>query len=326
MVSHTSSENSLKQQIKSWLLENPQFNPYRFSFEKLYRKLTSRLRSLPDFIIIGAGRAGTTALYSYLIQHPSIVAASNYNKLGTAGTASADLHFFEYMTSNNVQWYKSHFPILFSKSNNHKNFLITGEFTSTYMHHPDVPQRIFNLLPKIKLIVVLRNPVDKAYSTYYQQFRFGEITTLFEDIIDAELRRINLNKDFPELNSNNPNFENFVAQNIIRHAIYADYLETWLEIFNREQILILNSDDLKQSTKETLRQVFNFLNVSNYDIADTSPVRPVGVLAKKYPSISKSTREKLIEFYKPHNQRLNKLLGTNFDWERTESVFSSHHT
>ena len=261
---------------------------------------------MPNFIIIGAGRAGTTALYSYLIQHPSIVAA-----LTDSDKSWADIHFFEYITSNDVQWYKSHFPILFSKPNKHKNSLITGEYTSTYMYHPDVPKRIFNLLPKIKLIAILRNPVDKAYSTYYQQFRYGECITSFEETIDAEFRRINLNKDFPELNSNNPNFENFVAHNIIRHAIYADYLETWLEIFNREQILILNSDDLKKSTKETLRHVFNFLNVSNYDIANTSQQ----VSARKYPPINESTRKKLIEFYKPHNQRLNKLLGTNFDWD-----------
>ena len=294
----------MKQQIRLWLLENPQFNPYRFSLEKLYRKMTSRLRQLPDFIIIGAGRAGTTALYSYLIQHPLIAAASTDNN-----ESVADLHFFEYIISNNIQWYKSHFPILFSKSNKHKNSFITGEYTSTYMYHPDVPKRIFNLLPKIKLIVILRNPIDKAYSTYQQQFRFGEYTTSFEDTINAEFRRIDLNKDFPELNSNNYDFENFVAQNIIRHGVYADYLETWLKIFDRKQILILNSDDLKKSTKETLRRVFNFLNVCDYDIKDTSQVN-VG----KYPTINKITRKKLIEFFKPHNQRLNKLLDTEFDW------------
>ncbi len=294
----------MKQQIRLWLLENPQFNPYRFSFEKLYRKMTSRLRQLPDFIIIGAGRAGTTALYSYLIQHPLIAAALTDNN-----ESVADLHFFEYIISNNIQWYKSHFPILFSKSNNHKNSFITGEYTSTYMYHPDVPKRIFNLLPKIKLIVILRNPIDKAYSTYQQQFRFGEYITSFEDTINAEFRRIDLNKDFPELNSNNYDFENLVAQNIIRHGVYVDYLETWLKIFDRKQILILNSDDLKKSTRKTLHRVFNFLNVSNYDIKDTSQVN-VG----KYPTINKITRKKLIEFFKPHNQRLNKLLDTEFDW------------
>jgi len=214
------------------------------------------------------------------------------------------------MISNNIQWYRSHFPILFSKSKNQKNSFITGEYTSTYIYHPDVPKRIFNLLPKIKLIVILRNPIDKAYSTYQQQFRFGEYTTSFEDTINAEFRRINLNKDFPELNSNNYDFENFVAQNIIRHSIYADYLETWLKIFDRKQILILNSEDLKNSTKETLHRVFHFLNVSNYDIANTSQVN-VG----KYPLINKITRKKLIKFFKPHNQRLNKLLDTEFDWD-----------
>ena len=139
------------------------------------------------------------------------------------------------------------------------------------------------------MIVILRNPIDKAYSTYQQQFRFGEYTTSFEDTINAEFRRIDLNKDFPELNSNNYDFENFVAQNIIRHGVYADYLETWLKIFDRKQILILNSDDLKKSTRKTLHRVFNFLDVSNYDIKDTSQVN-VG----KYPPINKITRKKLI--------------------------------
>ena len=96
-----------------------------------------------------------------------------------------------------------------------------------------------------------------------------------------------------------------------RHGIYADYLEAWLEIFDRKQILILNSEDLKNSTKETLHSVFDFLNVSEHYIGNTSQVN-VG----KYPLINKNTRKKLIEFFKPHNQRLNKLLDTEFDWDR----------
>ena len=261
---------------------------------------------MPNFIIIGAGRAGTTALYSYLIQHPDIFPAytEKHDPVG-------DLHFFEYMISNKVEWYKSHFPTQFTKSYHKiKKPFITGEFTSTYMYHQAVPKRIFNLLPEIKLISILRNPIDKAYSTYHQQFQFGEYTTSFEDTIDAEFKRIKLKNDYTSLNSDNPDFENSVSHNIIRHGIYVNYLEHWLKIFNRKQILILNSDDLKKSTKETLRQVFNFLNVSDYDIRDISQVN-VG----KYPTIDQSVREKLIEFYKPHNNKLNKLLGTNFNWD-----------
>ena len=307
MISNSNTKSTQRDRIKLFLIKNPQINPYRFSFENLYRQFTGKFRVLPNFIIIGAGRAGTTALYSYLIQHPDIFPAYT-EKNDPVG----DLHFFEYMISNNVDWYKSHFPTHFTRSyHERKNSFITGEFTSTYMYHPDVPKRVFNLLPKIKLIVILRNPIDKAYSTYQQQFQFEEYTTSFEDTIDAELRRMKLCKDVPSLNSANPDFESSVAHNIIRHGIYADYLETWLEIFDRKQILILNSEDLKNSTKETLHSVFDFLNVSEHYIGNTSQVN-VG----KYPPINKITRKKLIEFFKPHNQRLNKLLDTEFDWDR----------
>ena len=299
MISQTSTENNFKQKIKLWLLENPKFNPYEFSFGKLYRKLTSRLRTLPDFIIIGVGRAGTTALYSYLIQHQSIHPALNDDD-----KLASDIHFFEYMISDDIQWYRSHFPISSSKQ-------ITGEFTSTYVYHPDVPKRIFNLLPKIKLIVILRNPIDKAYSTYYQQFRYGECSTTFEETIDAEFHRINLLQNSPELDSYNPDFSNSIAHNIIRHGIYADYLKNWLDIFSKEQILVLNADDLKKSTKKTLEHVFNFLDVKNQNIENTSKIS-----AREYPSMDNSTRQKLIEFYKPHNQKLNELLGTNFQWDK----------
>ena len=303
MTSTTKNNITFKEKIRLWLLEHPNFNPFKFSTKNFYRNLTSGFRTFPDFIIIGAGRAGTTALYSYLIQHPKIIPAYTNNNEDVA-----DLHFFEYMISDNLKWYKSHFPISFSKSQ--KKHFITGEFTSTYMYHPDVPKRISNLLPKIKLIVILRNPIDKAYATYQQQFRFGEITTTFEETINAEFRRMSLNKDSPKLNSKNRDFENFVAHNIIRHGSYVNYLETWFEIFDKNQILILNSEDLKNSTKETLNQVFHFLNISNYDIPDISPVN-VG----KYPPINKTTRRKLIDFFKPYNQRLNKLLSTELNWD-----------
>tara|TARA_B100000029_G_scaffold167749_1_gene163910 strand:- start:1906 stop:2805 length:900 start_codon:yes stop_codon:yes gene_type:complete len=293
------SENDLKKQIKFWLINNSELNPYRFSFKKIFRTLTGNLRSFPHFIIIGVGRAGTTALYSYLIQHPSIIGTVSDNK-----KSASDVHFFEFMTSNSTTWYKSHFPILSRKQ-------ITGEFTSTYFYHPDVPKRINQLLPKIKLIVILRNPIDKAYSTYYQQFRYGEISTTFEDSINAELKRIKIIENEPNLHSKNPNFQNFVSQNILRHGIYVDYFEKWFEQFNREQILILNADEMKKNTRKILKDVFTFLNIEDHPIEDLSRVS-----ARKYPPISESTRTKLVEFYKPHNEKLNKLLQTNFEWDK----------
>ena len=292
-------ENKLSK-TKLWLLSNPKFNPYKFSLKKFYRNLTSSSRVLPDFIIIGAGRAGTTALYTYLIQHPSIITASTDNDAPVA-----DLHFFEYMISDKISWYKSHFP---RKS---KNSFVTGEFTSTYMYHKKVPERIFNLIPKIKLIVILRNPIDKAYSTYNQQSHFNEVTSSFEETIKAEFARIDLIKNHIEYTNNNPNFDNYVEYNIIRHGIYFNYLEKWFKIFPKKQIFVVDSNELENFPQQTLNKVFEFLNLSPHEIPNLAKVN-VG----KYSPMTESTRESLIEFYKPHNAKLNNLLGTNFDWNK----------
>ena len=134
MPSSTQTENDLKKSIKFWLIDHPELNPSQFSTKKLFRKITSSFRSFPHFIIIGVGRAGTTALYSYLIQHPSIHGTISSNK-----KLAYDLHFFEFMTSQSNFWYKSHFPIFLPKFFYKKNFPLTGEYTSTYFYHPEEP-------------------------------------------------------------------------------------------------------------------------------------------------------------------------------------------
>lgn len=303
------TKNELRNKLKFWLLSHPKFNPLKFSFNFFFRNSTSVFRVLPDFIIIGSGRAGTTSLYSYLIQHPSIYAASTYNNKPVA-----DLHFFEYMISDKISWYKSHFPTIFTKNYfkfKSKNNFVTGEYTSTYMYNRNVPKRIFKLIPAVKLIVILRNPVDKIYSTYSQQFFFNEFLSSFMDTINAELKRFEISKTLPELSSVNPDFENFVQHNLIRHGIYFDYLKEWMKIFPRNQILIVDSEKLKNSTQESLNKIFKFLNVSSHNVSNLSKIN-VG----KYPPINVLSKEFLIEFYKPYNQKLNNLLNTSFDWNK----------
>ena len=309
MVYKNNSENGLRKKINLWLSEHPNQNPYRFSSGRSYRLLTNQLRVLPDFIIFGSGRAGTTSLYSYLIQHPHIIAAATDNSARVA-----DTHFFEYMTSNKTEWYKSHFPTNFYKSHlkrKHKQNIITGEFTSTYIWHPLVPKRIFNLLPTIKLIAILRNPVERAYSSYQQQLQYGFIDLTFEDIIETEFRRIELSKTHANYKIDNPDFNNFVIHNIVRHGIYADYLKNWYNIFPKEQILIVDANELNNQTEKTLENIFKFLHISNHKIQDLAKVN-VG----KYSPMNESTRQLLFDFYKPHNLRLYKLLGRTFDWDK----------
>ena len=215
--------SNIKNKIRFWLLLNPQFNPYKFSFKFFLRRITSNLRTYPDFIIIGSGRAGTTSLYSYLIQHPNIITSFSHRE-----QKAADLHFFEYMISSSTNWYRSHFPTKISKKLlqlRTKSSVISGEFTSTYMYHPFVPKRIFDLIPNIKLIVILRNPVDKVYSAFSQQFQFKEFTSSFEDYIESELKRIKIIENEPDLKTFNEDFESIAVPNILRHGIYHTYLK-----------------------------------------------------------------------------------------------------
>tara|TARA_B100000686_G_C16677301_1_gene909866 strand:+ start:39 stop:959 length:921 start_codon:yes stop_codon:yes gene_type:complete len=300
-------KNSFKNRLRIWLLSHPKYNPYKFSFKKFFRNSTSSFRVLPNFIIIGSGRAGTTALYSYLIQHPSIFAAYTDNNQPVE-----DLHFFEYMISDKISWYKSHFPTKLTKiiyELKSKNNFVTGEYTSTYMYNRNVPKRISKLLPNVKLIIILRNPVDKAYSTYSQQYSFNEFSSSFEDTIQAEFKRMELCKLQPELYSQNPNFDSNVITSIIRHGIYSEYLEIWTKFFPKNQILIIDSEELKNSTQETVNKVFDFLNVFQYKVDNLSKIN-VG----KYSPINKKSKENLSNFYKPYNEKLNNLLDTKFEW------------
>src|SRR5262245_43057221 len=115
---------------------------------KLYRRLTARLRVVPDFIIIGTQRGGTTSLYNNLIKHPCIVPA--FKK---------EVHCFDVNFRKGISWYQTHFPSYIEKylRKAHAKDFVTGEASPYYMFHPHVPRRIAEMVPKVKLIALLRN-------------------------------------------------------------------------------------------------------------------------------------------------------------------------
>ena len=287
--------------IRLWLLDHPDFNPYRFSLSRAYRILTNQIRVLPDFIVIGSSKSGTTSLQYYLIQHPSIV-------------VERDVHFFEYMQTNSIEWYRAHFPTKVYKNFKKildKEKLIVGEQTATYLFHPLIPKRIHDIIPNSKLIVILRNPVDRAYSNYQHQVREGVEKRTFEDAIKSEITRIEIGKKEPEYKINNDDFNNHVIFSYLRHGIYVDFIKAWMEFFPKEQFLILPTYDLNNNHVKFLKQVFHYLNVSNFEIKDLKR-QNVG----EYKKLEKSTRKFLVDYYRLHNERLFKLLGKNFDWDK----------
>jgi len=271
------------------------------SLNKLFYTTTGSTHVLPDFLIIGAARSGTTSLYQYLIQHPSVIPA-----------IGKEVYFFDKKFDKGINWYKSFFPTKLSKSrleNKQKRNCLTGEATPRYLHYPHTPNRVFELIPNVKLIVLLRNPIDRAYSHYQMEVGSDNEELPFEDAIEQEEKRIT--DDMKKMESDE-NFYSvyFYRKSYLTRGIYVDQLKRWFEYFPREQFLILKSEDFYSKTPEVYQQVLDFLGLSKFELNSFKAHR-----MRKYSAISTETRKKLSDYFRPYNEQLYQLLGRNFDWE-----------
>lgn len=275
---------------------------YQKLFYQIYKRniyaLTGPIRSLPDFIIIGTARSGTTSLYYDICQHPCVLPAA-YDELG----------YFDSNYHLGQNWYRSLFPTLFSKwlVKQKKQFAITGEDTPFYIWDPIVAKRILKILPKIKLIVLLRNPVDRAYSNYHLGIRAGTENLSFEDAIKAEIKKLE------EINNDSKNnIEKYtIRRSYLAKGFYADQLKIWFKIFNLNQLLIISTEDLKSNPQKVLNKIYNFLEIpENHKLIPEKQKKAI------YPKMKNETREFLINFYRKDNTELFNLIGQKFDWDK----------
>jgi hypothetical protein len=287
--------------MRRLLLTHPKFNPYRFSPDSTFRYATSSFRYLPHFLIIGGSKSGKHSVLSYLNQHPDIKAGTKHN----VGVYYFD-STFEYKS---LSWYKSHFPSKFSK------FKIIGEASGTYLNHPLAPQRIKKTLPQAKLINFFRNPVDRAYSAYNHSSKFGWEHSSFEAAIESEIERINFMNDNPESMINNVDSVNYLQFLYLRHGHYASNLENWFKYFKKNQFMHFSTEDLDQNYDEIMNSLFVFFNLSQINLKKEDR-KNIGVGKGKYPPMNEKTRDFLIDYYKPHNEKLYNLIGKKFDWDK----------
>jgi hypothetical protein len=264
-----------------------------------YYYLSSPFRVLPECFVIGVVRSGTTSLYHYLGQHPCI-GSSAYDEIG----------YFDDNYHLGVNWYKSLFPTKFTKNKiikKHGKFL-TYDVTPFYIYNPLVARRISASFPRAKIISNLRNPIDRAYSNYIQMYQDGDATKTFEEMIQMSMDEIEKNKS--KLND-----EVYIAdifyQNILARGFYADQLKIWFEKFQKQQILIIPSEDLAQKPDQVLTKVFEFLDLPYFKIKDFTRQNK-----REYHPMKDETRKLLVEFYKPYNKKLFDMLGRKFDWDK----------
>lgn len=272
----------------------------RYRFDTAWRYLTNPMRVLPDFLIIGAKKCGTTALYSYLTQHPSIAPA--FKK---------EIYFFNAFWKKGPGFYRAFFP---TKGERRRGTidgqpLLTGEATPDYLFHPVVPQRTRQLVPDARLIAILRNPIDRAYSFYNHNLRAGLETLSFEDAIDQEEQR--LAGEVEKITADPTYFSfHFMHHSYCSRGFYAEQLEDWMKLYDREKLLVVKTEDLNQHPAETLKTASEFLGLKYHAPEKFKKLNA----APYYPDMNPATREKLSALFAPHNQRLYEFLGRDLEW------------
>ena len=264
-----------------------------------YGKATSFARPLPDFLIIGAQKAGTTALYAYLLRHPSIV-----------GPSWKEVSFFDRHFARGVDWYRGQFPNTLRLRNIERRTGVAplaGEASPSYLFHPFAAERVAALLPDVRLVALVRDPVDRALSHYQHEVAFGREPLSFEEALEREEARMRGELD----RMRDPAYFSYAWWNYTyaSRGLYVEQLERWLAVFPREHLLIVPSEDLLERPRETYARVLEFLGAPPHEL-DSYP----RVFVREYDEMDRGTRERLSARFAEPNARLYELLGRDLGW------------
>lgn len=266
-------------------------------------KLTSRSRMTPQFLIIGGQRCGTTALYKKLIQHPAVLGAGLHK----------GVHYFDTAYARGPQWYIGHFPRLATARRIQQQtgtYPMTGEASPYYMFHPLVGERIAGDLPDVKLIAILRDPVERAYSAYTHEKARGFETETFDRALELEPARLQGEED--RLRSD----PTYVSRHHQHNAYLARgrYIEQLLrleQIFGRDRLLVLDFDDVFDDVRHSMGELTRFLG-----LPDWTPEEIPQRNARPRSPLPDETRRRLDAYFTDCDQRLAQWWGRTPSWRR----------
>lgn len=265
------------------------------------RLVTSRLRALPAFVIIGGQKCGTTSLYRYLSLHPQVLPAR-----------LKEIHFFDRNFARGLGWYRAQFPVrATAPRRGAAPGWITGEATPYYLFHPAAAERLAATLPEVTLIALLRNPVDRAYSHYQHVRARGHEPLSFEEAIEQEPKRL---AGEAELLRADPRYRSLPHErySYCARGRYAEQLAGWMARFSPAQLLILRAEDMFADASATVLQVHRFLGLQPVEHGTLGHFLRGGYREAMAPA----TREDLVDYFRPHNAELESMVQQRFDWDR----------
>lgn len=259
------------------------------------RLLTAPLRALPGALIIGAQRAGTTSLYRWLVEQPRVREG-----------VGKEVHFFDHSYGRGSLWYRSRFPfrVQLQRAN-----AVALDATPSLLYLHDAPARVADTLPDVRLIALLRDPVERAYSHFALHRQRGLLPETFEEALELE----NSEPGGPR-NQAATSVVDGIRANVrytyVRRGQYAEQLARWRQYFDGEQLLVLQSEMLQREPHVGLRRVHEHLGLDPDPHADRYGRHNATAL----PPMSAETRSRLREHFAPWNARLFDMLGETWDW------------
>jgi hypothetical protein len=260
-----------------------------------FGRATARARPLPDFLVLGAQKAGTTALYAYLRWHPAIT-----------GPSWKEVSYFDRHYARGASWYRGNFPLTtWSRPSRRTGGIapIVGEASPSYLFHPQAPERVAGLLPEVRLIALLRDPVDRALSHYQHEVALGREPLSFEAALEQEEQR--LEGEVERMVADPRYFSRaWWDHTYLARGRYAEQLERWLAVFPRDQVLVVASRDLAERPAETYAEVLRFLGAPPHLLGSFPRI-----FEREYAGMAAATRRSLEAYFAEPNRRLAALLG-----------------
>jgi hypothetical protein len=265
---------------------------------KVSYPLRRALGTLPDFLLAGFPKCGTTSLYHYLIQHPNIL----------SGAAKEMWFFSNPPNTRTFGWYKSQYPYQLDRfiAALVNKRLICGDASPDYLFKQSSIDTLTKTLPDAKYVVLVRNPVERSYSYFQHETRAGRIALPFDTLVEKEYEYFQKHGiagheqlyDHPAL-----------KDTFLLGSLYSVYVGNLLKKIKRKQLLILSAEQLFVSPHKVFKKVCDFLELDQAE-GISFKARNVG----GYKAVEIPMRSFLEEFYAPYNRELEKLTGETFNW------------
>lgn len=251
--------------------------------ENVWRRASATARPLPDFVVLGAQRSGTTSLANWLWAHPA-----------TRAPRISEVHYFDLHYDRSIWWYKAQFPLWRPNGK-------TGETSPYLLYHPLAPRRAASDLPeRTRFIALLRDPVERAVSHYWHCRRMGIEPLSFREAVDAEQGRL---ASEAEAFARDGSGFHHRHHSYVSKGEYAGQLRRWFEAVGRDRVLVLETGELFRGAQSGAH-LLEWLGLAPWP----EPL-PAQNAAPRLEEDDGALLDELRRHFEAHNRELEDLLG-----------------